>query len=132
LFLQDRLRGYFTKYDCSSADLNPIGSISKRDLNSFIAFYSEKFQFPALRSYVIHFNLHLRLVDAVPTAELEPITDTYVQSDERDMSFSYEELCLFGKLRKLQRCGPVSMFRKACGALGETLSIRQAFHIYFN
>lgn len=26
------LRGYFTKYDCSSADLNPIGSISKTDL----------------------------------------------------------------------------------------------------
>ena len=23
------LRGYLTKYDCSSADLNPIGSISK-------------------------------------------------------------------------------------------------------
>jgi len=27
--LDESLRGYFTKYDCSSADLNPIGSISK-------------------------------------------------------------------------------------------------------
>ena len=24
--------GYFTKYDCSSADINPIGSLSKRDV----------------------------------------------------------------------------------------------------
>lgn len=30
------LRGYFTKYDCSSADLNPIGSISKTDLRHLI------------------------------------------------------------------------------------------------
>ena len=27
--LDEILRGYFTKYDCSSADLNPIGIISK-------------------------------------------------------------------------------------------------------
>ena len=32
------LRGYLTKYDCSSADLNPIGSISKTDLKSFSKF----------------------------------------------------------------------------------------------
>lgn len=30
------LRGYFTKYDCSSADLNPIGSISKTDLRLLV------------------------------------------------------------------------------------------------
>ena len=27
--LDEQLRGYFTKYDCSSADLNPIGGVSK-------------------------------------------------------------------------------------------------------
>ena len=26
-----------TKYDCSSGDLNPIGSISKNDLRRFVA-----------------------------------------------------------------------------------------------
>lgn len=30
--VDESLRGYFTKYDCSSADLNPIGSICKNDL----------------------------------------------------------------------------------------------------
>ena len=35
------LRGYLTKYDCSSADINPIGGISKTDLKAFIA-WAEK------------------------------------------------------------------------------------------
>jgi NAD+ synthase (glutamine-hydrolysing) len=30
--LDEALRGYFTKYDCSSADYNPIGSFSKNRL----------------------------------------------------------------------------------------------------
>jgi NAD+ synthase (glutamine-hydrolysing) len=29
-------KGYMTKYDCSSADVNPIGSISKMDLKKFL------------------------------------------------------------------------------------------------
>ena len=42
------LRGYMTKYDCSSADINPIGGISKRDLRSFINFCVNKFGWTAL------------------------------------------------------------------------------------
>ena len=34
--LDEGLRGYFTKYDCSSGDINPIGSISKVDVNKFL------------------------------------------------------------------------------------------------
>lgn len=30
--VDEALRGYMTKYDCSSADINPIGGISKTDL----------------------------------------------------------------------------------------------------
>jgi NAD+ synthase (glutamine-hydrolysing) len=30
--VDEALRGYLTKYDCSSGDINPIGSISKKDL----------------------------------------------------------------------------------------------------
>jgi len=36
------LRGYMTKYDCSSADLNPIGGINKSDLKRFLRWFSEK------------------------------------------------------------------------------------------
>jgi len=42
------LRGYLTKYDCSSADVNPIGGISKRDLRSFILFAGKRFGLPSL------------------------------------------------------------------------------------
>ena len=42
------LRGYLTKYDCSSADINPIGSISKRDLTSFVRYARDAFSLPIL------------------------------------------------------------------------------------
>jgi hypothetical protein len=47
-----RLRGYMTKYDCSSADINPIGSISKNDLRRFIGHAKEYFGLPFLSGYV--------------------------------------------------------------------------------
>ncbi|OBA20806.1 glutamine-dependent NAD(+) synthetase with GAT domain-containing protein [Metschnikowia bicuspidata var. bicuspidata NRRL YB-4993] len=96
------LRGYLTKYDCSSADLNPIGGISKTDLKAFIAWAEPGFGLPILREFL----------DATPTAELEPITEDYVQSDEVDMGMSYAELSVFGRLRKVDKCGPESMFVK--------------------
>jgi NAD+ synthase (glutamine-hydrolysing) len=30
------------------------------------------------------------------------------------MGMTYEELGLYGRLRKITRCGPVAMFRQAC------------------
>lgn len=96
------LRGYLTKYDCSSADINPIGGISKTDLKSFISWAQSNFNIPILKEFL----------DATPTAELEPITADYVQSDEIDMGMTYEELSRFGRLRKVDKCGPESMFVK--------------------
>jgi NAD+ synthase (glutamine-hydrolysing) len=94
------LRGYLTKYDCSrsniahfpkkarrqltgtsSADVNPIGSISKTDLKRFIKWAGKEFKLPILKEFL----------DATPTAELEPITKEYVQSDEVDMGMTYDE-----------------------------------------
>ncbi len=34
------------------------------------------------------------------------------QMDEVDMGMTYEELGIYGRLRKISRCGPVSMFRR--------------------
>ncbi|KAH3679911.1 hypothetical protein WICMUC_000654 [Wickerhamomyces mucosus] len=96
------LRGYLTKYDCSSADINPIGGISKTDLKKFIGYARDEFKLPVLQEFL----------DATPTAELEPITETYIQSDEADMGMTYEELSVFGRLRKVSKCGPYSMFLK--------------------
>nr|POE63560.1 putative glutamine-dependent nad(+) synthetase [Quercus suber] len=96
------LRGYLTKYDCSSADINPIGGISKTDLKRFILWAKTNFDLPILHEFL----------DAVPTAELEPITDTYVQSDEVDMGFTYDELSILGRLRKTFKLGTVGMFER--------------------
>jgi len=100
--VDEALRGYMTKYDCSSADLNPIGGICKGDLKRFLLWASKELGYPSLAS----------VVTATPTAELEPITKGYVQSDEADMGMSYEELGIYGKLRKVARCGPLFMFEK--------------------
>ncbi|KAG8884093.1 glutamine-dependent NAD(+) synthetase [Tulasnella sp. 332] len=108
----ESLRGYLTKYDCSSADINPIGAISKTDLKKFIAWSRDAFDLPILDDFLT----------AVPTAELEPITETYVQSDEADMGMTYDELSVFGRLRKVEKCGPYSMYTKLLHEWGTTLS----------
>ena len=100
--VDEALRGYLTKYDNSSADINPIGSISKVDLRRFLRWAAAQQGYTAL----------LKVVEAVPTAELEPTTETYSQRDEADMGMTYEELSRFGRLRKIDHCGPVSMFEK--------------------
>ncbi|KAI1936225.1 glutamine-dependent NAD(+) synthetase [Ophidiomyces ophidiicola] len=98
----EALRGYYTRYDCSSADINPIGSISKSDLRGFIAWAEKEFQLPILKEFL----------NATPTAELEPITKDYVQADEVDMGMTYDELSTFGICRKVLKLGPYGMFEK--------------------
>jgi len=94
-----------TKYDCSSADINPIGGISKVDLKKFLVWGATHLGYPTLAE----------VEQAPPTAELEPITKEYVQCDEVDMGMTYDELGTYGRLRKVAKLGPVSMFRRLCG-----------------
>uniref|UniRef100_A0A3Q1AQ21 Glutamine-dependent NAD(+) synthetase n=1 Tax=Amphiprion ocellaris TaxID=80972 RepID=A0A3Q1AQ21_AMPOC len=111
--VDESLTGYFTKYDCSSADINPIGGISKTDLKSFLLYCIEKFQLTALR----------HILAAPPTAELEPLTDGQVsQTDEADMGMTYSELSVIGRLRKISKCGPFSMFCKLIHMWKDALS----------
>jgi len=69
-----------------------------------------------LKYAAVEYNLAVlaEIVAAPPTAELRPNGDgdEHTQSDEDDMGMSYEELGVFGRLRKISRCGPVSMYRK--------------------
>jgi NAD+ synthase (glutamine-hydrolysing) len=115
--VDESLRGYLTKYDCSSADINPIGGISKTDLKRFIAFAQHRFDLPILEEFL----------NATPTAELEPITETYVQSDEVDMGMTYAELSIFGRLRKVSKCGPWSMYEKLLHLWSDHLTPREIY-----
>lgn len=101
--VDEGLRGYMTKYDCSSADVNPIGGISKTDLKGFLAYASTYFKLDSIKS-ILH---------AVPTAELIPLENNQItQSDEVEMGMTYQELSTYGRLRKQNGCGPFSMFCK--------------------
>ncbi|XP_047517779.1 glutamine-dependent NAD(+) synthetase [Pieris napi] len=101
--VDEALRGYLTKYDCSSADINPIGGISKTDLKSFLHYAKNRYELPSLSD----------ILDAPPTAELEPLSEGRItQTDEQDMGMTYAELSEFGRLRKMHSCGPYAMFEK--------------------
>ncbi|KND00979.1 NAD+ synthetase [Spizellomyces punctatus DAOM BR117] len=109
--VDETLRGYFTKYDCSSADINPIGGISKIDLRKFLGYAKTELGLDILEEFL----------EATPTAELEPITKEYVQGDEVDMKMTYEELSVYGTLRKVAKCGPFGMFSKLLHEWGDRL-----------
>jgi NAD+ synthase (glutamine-hydrolysing) len=115
--VDEALRGYMTKYDCSSGDLNPIGAISKTDLKRFLKWAAVHLGYKSLEA----------VLQAPPSAELEPITATYTQTDEEDMGMTYDELGIFGHLRSLDRCGPMSMFERLAAAWPKTrgLSVAQ-------
>ncbi|KNC46743.1 carbon nitrogen hydrolase/NAD synthase [Thecamonas trahens ATCC 50062] len=98
--VDEAIRGYYTKYDCSAADVNPIGAICKADLRLFMTWATERFGYSSLAD----------IIAAPPTAELEPITADYTQTDEADMGMTYAELTEYGRLRKIGKAGPVSMF----------------------
>jgi NAD+ synthase (glutamine-hydrolysing) len=91
-----------------------------------------------------------KFLHATPTAELEPITADYVQSDEVnilpprwllmsqvDMGMTYKELSAFGRLRKISKCGPYSMFEKLLHEWSDRLSpveiatkVKRFFYFY--
>ncbi|KAH8603085.1 glutamine-dependent NAD(+) synthetase [Bisporella sp. PMI_857] len=98
--LSEQLRGYYTKYDNSSADINPIGGIDKVDLVAFVRWSRDAFELPILDAFC----------EATPTAELEPITSSYVQSDEDQMGVTYADLGVMGRMRKIEKRGPWAMY----------------------
>ncbi|RYH28661.1 hypothetical protein EON65_11370 [archaeon] len=111
--VDEALRGYMTKYDCSSADINPIGGMCKGDLKKMLEYVASTYKLPVLNE----------IAAAPPTAELRPIQDggsdwagggrgEHTQLDEEEMGMTYDELGVFGKLRKIYHCGPVKMFVK--------------------
>ncbi|KAL9034427.1 MAG: hypothetical protein Q9180_005415, partial [Flavoplaca navasiana] len=108
--VDEALRGYLTKYDFnddlltknfvagSSADI----PLLEKD------WASTNFDLPILQKFL----------SAVPTAELEPITSSYVQSDEADMGITYDELSTFGRLRKNDKLGPWGAYCKLLSTWG--------------
>ena len=111
IFSSFSLRGYLTKYDCSSGMKIVFSTgqsfsqyqqlISIPLVESVRRIWRGSLPMPAIRSnyqslqglcisvYIIPwlFMDTNRFLDAIPTAELEPITETYVQADEVGSSY---------------------------------------------
>lgn len=61
--LDEALRGYLTKYDCSSGDINPIGSMSKSSLKDYLRWNRD----------IQGIKFVDTVLNATPTAELTPL-----------------------------------------------------------
>ncbi|KAL0934142.1 glutamine-dependent NAD(+) synthetase [Colletotrichum truncatum] len=104
--VDENLRGYYTKYDASSADIAPLGSISKTDAKEFQAWARDNWDLPIMDEFI----------EATPSAELLPLS-AGVQDDEADteMGLTYSELSEFGILRKVHKLGPWSTYLRLLG-----------------
>lgn len=101
--LEEGLTGYMTKYDCSSADINLIGGISKVDLKDFMIWGSQELGYTALKDIAL----------APPSAELKPLAEGKMQqTDEDDLGLTYKEMSTLGKLRRIEHLGPYFSFKK--------------------
>ncbi|KDN62121.1 putative glutamine-dependent NAD(+) synthetase [Colletotrichum sublineola] len=81
--VDENLRGYYTKYDASSADIAPLGSISKTDAKNFQAWARDQWELPIMNEFL----------KATPSAELLPLS-AGVQDDEADteMGLTYRQV----------------------------------------
>ncbi|KEZ41309.1 hypothetical protein SAPIO_CDS7409 [Scedosporium apiospermum] len=81
--VDENLRGYYTKYDASSGDLAPLGSISKTDARRFQSWARDEWDLPIMTDFL----------EATPTAELLPL-EAGVQDDEseNEMGMTYEAI----------------------------------------
>ncbi|WKY07198.1 hypothetical protein Q1695_006987 [Nippostrongylus brasiliensis] len=103
--VDELLVGYLTKYDCSSADINPIGSISKADLRKFLRKVHDEYGMKSLKA----------VIDSVPTAELRPLVNGEIsQTDEDEIGLTYDELSVIGQLRRPRGLGPYGTFLALC------------------
>jgi NH3-dependent NAD+ synthetase len=71
--------------DCSSADVNPIGSIDKSDLISFLRWATTNFDLPVLADFIAATPTaevsqeNLQLIEDVNQKKLVPFSDSYTQ-----------------------------------------------------
>ena len=63
--LDESLRGYVTKYDCSSADINPLGSLTKNTIKKLLLFAYDYTKFLSI----------LEIIEGFATPELRPRDD---------------------------------------------------------
>lgn len=105
--VDEGIMGYLTKYDCSSADINPIGGLCKADLKSYLRFCCSDL-FKHKEDLVVTLQ---EIIAAPPSAELTGSE----QRDEEEIGITYDEISVLGRVRRgVYGCsGPSGIFRTA-------------------
>jgi NAD+ synthase (glutamine-hydrolysing) len=103
--LDETLTGYFTKYDCSSADLNLLGTMSKIDIKKTLHFLHKHY----------HQSVISDIENAKATADLRP--STVEQNDEDEIGLTFKEIDVFANVRTERNCSVVSFYKVAKGLL---------------
>lgn len=98
--------GYYTKYDASSADVNPIGSLPKTYIQRILIVFGSKIE--SIRA----------IVNSEPTAELTPGLAGIAQTDETDIGLLYTEMSELGRLMS-NGYGPLDTYHKLISDKGE-------------
>lgn len=99
--LDETLIGYYTKYDCSSGDINLIGSMSKQDIMATLKYLSED---PVYKDDSIR-----KIFEAKPSADLKPAIAN--QSDEEEIGLSFKEIHEFAAARTVRNCSVISFYK---------------------
>ena len=105
--LDEILTGYYTKYDCSSGDLNLIGSMSKIEILKTLKYLYTTYQADIIKE----------IYEAKPTADLKPYSQN--QSDEDEIGLNFKELDIFAEARILRNCSVVSFYKTVESLLPE-------------
>ncbi|GAB65841.1 NAD synthase [Plasmodium cynomolgi strain B] len=97
--LDETITGYYTKYDCSSGDINLIGNVSKILIKETMCLLAN--------DPMYDLSICNSLNQYHPSAELKPLDNT--QTDEDDLNLKYLEIKLLGILKHNFFLGPSSM-----------------------
>ena len=124
--VNETILGYFTKYDCSSGDINLIGSVSKKNIYKIFKQMYEKYKDPSIKA----------IWDAKPSAELRPPNATGEQTDTADIGLTYNDIFSLTQLRNVSEYGIVSSFEYLCDILPDVdkeliyVKLRRFYQLY--
>lgn len=90
--VDEGIMGYLTKYDCSSADINPIGGLCKDDLKSYLRYCCMNI-FKTQTELIQTID---EIIQAPPSAELTGSE----QRDEDEIGITYDEISVLGRVRR--------------------------------
>lgn len=97
--LDEILTGYYTKYDCSSGDINLIGSMSKVEIRNCLQYLYE----------ILGAEIIKEILYAKSTAELRPSESE--QTDEEEIGLTFEEIDIFADARITKNCSVLYFYR---------------------